>query len=92
MLTYCENLLIFYQMRLSSRRSGYSYNERQPTPSSGTPVVIEEVVEVREAQEAAAAAADLAEQLKPRNRATTRDLMLPQQERLAEIGIWIEGS
>ena len=50
------------------------------------------MVEVREAQEAGAAAAGLAEQLKPRKAATTRDLMLPRPEHLEEIETWIDAS
>ena len=55
-------------------------------------MVIEEVVEVREAQEAAAAAAAPEGRPRPRKAATTRDLMLPRPARLEEIETWTDAS
>ena len=79
-------------MLLSSPHKDCSYRERQPTPNNGTPAVIEEVVEVREAQEAGAAAAAPEGRPRPRKVVIIPDLMPRPRERLEEIETWIDAS
>ena len=61
-------------------------------PSSGTLVVTEEVVEVLDLLEVDEVGEGPAEQLKPRNLATTRDLMLPLLGLREATATSIEGS
>ena len=92
MLTYYENLLIFCQMPRSSRRSGCSYRERQPTRSSGTPAVTEEVEEVLDLPEVEEVAAAPEGRPRPLNLLITLDRMPRPRARLEEIGTWTDAS
>ena len=92
MLTYYESSPTSYQMLRSSPHKDCSYSGPRRTPSSGTPAVTEEVVEVLDLLEVEEVGEVVEGRPRPRRVATTRDLMLPRPEHLEEIETWTDAS